>query len=208
VIRSSREATALGSSVVSMSPPTPLPAEFGQHVENLRHMAYRAELTVREAPAPARLAPHGFAQTVDIEVDDEAIGSGRLVILHDPDGQPSWEGTTRVIAYVDADVDLEVASDPMLTDVGWSWLTESLEQAQADAGALGGTVTRTSSRSFGVMSERPPEGRLQVRASWTPAPDQDLTAHANAWALLIAAACGLPPLSPGVAAIAPRPPRN
>jgi hypothetical protein len=154
------------------------------------------------------LAPFGFAQTVDIEVDDEPIGTGRLVILHDPAGQPSWEGSTRVIAYVDADVDLEVASDPVLTDVGWSWLMESLEQAQAHAVALGGTVTRTSSLSFGVMSERPPEGRLQVRASWTPAEGEDLTAHALAWALLIAAACGLPPQSPGVATISSRTPQT
>jgi len=176
-----------------------MPADFGDALEVLRRLQYREEFTVREAPAPARLAPFGFAQTVDVELGEDIVASGRLVVLHDPAGQPSWQGKTRIIAYIDADVDLEVAADPVLPEVGWSWLREALENAEAEAYALGGTVTQVFSRSFGAMDTREPEGRLQVRASWTPKNPVDLVPHVHAWALLTAAACGLTPTSDGVA---------
>ncbi len=182
-------------------PPAPLPAEFSRGLGELRRLQYRVEFIVREAPAPTRLAPFGFAQTVDVDLNGTLAGSGRLVILHDPAGQPSWEGNTRAIAYVDADVDLEVAADPMLPEVGWSWLIEALDEARADSCALGGTVTQEASRSFGVMDDRLPEGRLQVRASWTPSDPGDLVPHARAWALLMASACGLAPASDGVSSL-------
>lgn len=184
----------------SESRPTP-PAAFAASLESLRRVQYRAEFTVREAPAPARLAPFGYAQTVDVEIGDDLVGSGRLVILHDPAGQPTWEGTTRVIAYIDADVDLEVAADPVLPEVGWAWLNEALTESDASADALGGTVTQVFSRSFGVMESREPEGRLQVRASWTPVDPTELIPHARAWALLTASACGLTPSSDGVTSL-------
>ncbi len=187
----------------SDSRPTP-PAPFAASLESLRRVEYRPEFRVREAPAPARLAPFGYAQTVDVELDDDLVGSGRLVILHDPAGQPTWEGTTRVIAYIDASVDIEVAADPVLPEVGWSWLNEALNDSGADAAALGGTVTQVFSRSFGVMESREPEGRLQVRASWTPADPAVLIPHARAWALLTASACGLLPADDGVSRLARR----
>ncbi len=176
-----------------------MPDDFGDALEVLRRLQYRPEFTVREAPAPARLAPFGFAQTVDVELGDDLVATGRLVVLHDPVGQASWQGKTRVIAYIDADVDLEVAADPVLPEVGWSWLREALDNADAAAGALGGTVTQVFSRSFGVMDNREPEGRLQVRASWTPDNPVDLVPHVHGWALLTASACGLTPTSDGVA---------
>lgn len=176
----------------------PPPAPFAASLESLRRVEYRSEFRVREAPAPARLAPFGYAQTVDVELGEDIVGSGRLVILYDPAGQPTWEGTTRVIAYIDADVDIEVAADPVLPEVGWSWLNEALADSDAEATALGGTVTQVFSRSFGVMDSREPEGRLQVRASWTPADPGSLIPHARAWALLTASACGLLPTGDGV----------
>ena len=176
---------------------TPVPGQFARGLEELRRLQYRAEFEVSEAPAPARLAPFGYAQTVDVDSGGSPVGSGRLVILHDPAGQESWQGAIRVISYVDADVDLEVASDPMLPEVGWAWLMEAMEEAESRATAIGGTVTQVNSRSFGVMDERAPEGRLQVRASWT-ATTFDLVPHARVWALLTSAACGLAPSSEGV----------
>ena len=110
-----------------------MPSDFGDALEVLRRLQYRPEFVVQEAPAPARLAPFAFAQTVDVELGDDIVASGRLVVLHDPAGQPSWQGRTRVIAYIDADVELEVAADPVLPEVGWSWLREGLDNAEADA---------------------------------------------------------------------------
>ncbi len=165
---------------------------FDLALERVRALTYRPEFSVVEAPGPARLAPHSYAQTVDVEVEGMPVGSGRLVILHDPVGQPSWNGSLRIVSYVDANIDMEVAADPMLPEVGWSWLLEALADSPVAAEAVGGTVTAVGSQSFGVMKDRAPEGRLQIRASWTPLSMDDLPDHAHAWALLVAFACGLP----------------
>jgi len=165
---------------------------FDAALNRVLSLSYRPELTVSRSPGPTRLAPHSFALTGEANLGDTQIATARLVVLHDPAGQESWQGTIRVVAYVDADVDLEVAADPLLPEVGWSWLREALDENGAAAAAVGGTVTQVASRSFGVMEHREPEGRLQVRASWTPLAMDDLPRHASAWARLIALASGLP----------------
>ncbi len=93
----------------------------------------------------------------------------------------------------------------MLHDVGWSWINEALAANGAHATQLGGTVTRTSGRSFGTMSERPQDGYVEIRASWTPVesaetgePIDEISAHVMAWIDLLAQAAGLPPLPSGV----------
>jgi hypothetical protein len=93
----------------------------------------------------------------------------------------------------------------MLHDVGWSWVSESLSGAGARVTQLGGTVTRTSGRSFGTMSDRPGDGYVEIRASWTPVEDpdsgevlDDLGHHVAAWIDLTALAGGLPPMPVGV----------
>ena len=54
-------------------------------------------------------------------------GTARLMLLHDPAGQDGWTGTFRVVVQVHADVEEEMAADPMLGEVGWSWLTDALD---------------------------------------------------------------------------------
>ena len=65
-------------------------------------------------------------------VDGEDVGSGRIVVLHDPAGNDAWLGTFRCVAYARAEIDPELVTDPMLAGVGWSWLTEALEAHGAD----------------------------------------------------------------------------
>src|SRR4051794_41886113 len=99
---------------------------------------------------------------------DDDLADGRLIVLHDPAGQEVWEGTTRCVAYVQADVDVEIASDPMLPSVGWSWLLDALEAAGAEHTAAGGTVTRTTSESFGAVTSHPAGAEVEVPAAWAP----------------------------------------
>ncbi|MEZ5117002.1 MAG: DUF3000 domain-containing protein [Candidatus Nanopelagicales bacterium] len=177
------------------------PEDFRRALETLRSVAYRPELTVLETPAPQRLAPYAVALTAEVFDDDDVeVGGGRLVVLYDPDGVEAWEGEFRVVAFVKADLEPELASDPLLAEVGWSWLRDALALHEAPFAALGGTVTRTTSESYGVISDRPVEGQVEIRASWTPL-DTDLTPHARAWAEVLALAVGLPPLPPGVTAL-------
>lgn len=184
-----------------MSPSGHTPSSFSNAIEEVRRIHYRPEFLVEEAPAPSRLAPFAFAQTLEIDVDGEEVGSGRLVILHDPDGRESWEGDTRVIAYVDSEVERDLAVDPLLTEVGWDWLIEGIEDTSATLRALGGTVTQVNSRSFGVLDDRGLDGRIQVRASWTALDHAELVTHTHAWALLAAACSGLAPDDVGISTL-------
>jgi len=160
----------------------------------------RAGLTLHEVPAPRRLAPHAVAVAAEIARGDDEVASGRFVVLHDPDGQEGWRGDTRVIAFVQAEVDAEMAADAALGEVGWSWLTESLEVRGAHYTAAGGTVTRTVSARFGQLAEPDEASEVEVRASWTPVGDElDLVRHLGAWSDLLCATAGLPP--PGVSAL-------
>ena len=166
----------------------------------------RTGLTLTEVPAPKRLAPYAVAVAAQVTRGDDEVASGRFVVLHDPHGQEGWRGDTRVVAFVSAEVDAEMAADPALAEVGWSWLTESLQQRGAEHTAAGGTVTRTVSTRFGQLSEPDEASEVEVRASWTPQPGSDgeidLSAHLLAWCDLLCATAGLPP--PGVVALRAR----
>lgn len=182
---------------VQLNAPADLPASFRRAVAGLVDVELRPEVIVSELPAPQRLAPHAVAMHASVLRGGDELADGRLVILHDPKGQDVWEGTTRCVAYVQAAVDLEIASDPMLPGVGWAWLTEALDAAGAQHCAAGGTVTRTTSERFGALADQPTVAEIEIRASWSPV-GTDLSAHLLAFGELLCAAAGLPPVPPGV----------
>jgi hypothetical protein len=163
----------------------------------------RPEIDLEETPAPQRLAPHAVALSADVvAADDTELGTGRFVLLHDPAGHETWQGTFRVVTFVRALLEPELASDPMVPSVGWSWLLESLESHAVSYSAASGTVTRVVSEPFGTMSERQATAELEIRASWT-APDSRIGPHLEAWGDVLATVCGLPPLVSGVVAALP-----
>ena len=189
-----------------MSEPAELPEQFRAALEGLRAALTshgRAGLELEEVPAPKRLAPYAVAVSAEVGRGDEQVASGRFVVLHDPAGQEGWRGDTRVVAFVSADVEAEMAADPALAQVGWSWLTDSLQDRSAQHTAAGGTVTRTVSCRFGQIEHADEVSEVEVRASWTPLPDadgsMDLGVHLLAWCDLLCATAGLPP--PGVVAL-------
>ena len=94
--------------------------------------------------------------------------AGRLVLLHDPAGNAAWQGTFRCVTFARAEVDPEMVSDPLLAQVGWSWLLDALASHGAEFVAPSGTVTSVSSESFGGMADEDPSAEVEVRASWTP----------------------------------------
>ena len=173
------------------------PESFARAVNGLRALRPRAEITLAEMDAPRRLAPYSFALTADVASGgDPHAATGRLILLHDPAGHEAWAGTLRLVTYVSADLDPEVAADPLLPTVAWSWFTDALANAEAEYHAEGGTVTQTSSTRFGDLSEQPPTAEVELRASWTPT-GEDLSKHLAAWCDLLSTMAGLPP--PGVA---------
>jgi hypothetical protein len=176
------------------------PPEFLEAVASLRAIRPRPELIIGALDAPPRLAPYTWAFSVEADAGrspgedlDEPDTSGRLILLHDPAGQDAWEGTFRLVCFVQARLDPEQLGDEMLPVVGWSWLTEALEERHAEYVALGGTVTQTSSVRFGDIAGPRRDDDVELRASWTPT-GSDLSRHAEAFCALIASAAGLPPV--------------
>jgi len=178
----------------------PAPAAFRRAVESLRVAEVRPEIELEELPAPQRLAPHSAAIGASVYRDDDELAVGRLILLYDPDGQRGWDGPFRLVAYVRADMEPEITSDPLLGPVAWSWLTDALEAHHADYSAAGGTVTRAVSEGFGNKADDPVTTELELRASWSPA-QEDLSGHVAAWCDLMCVAAGIPPLPPDVAAM-------
>jgi len=178
------------------------PAAFTRAVSELRAARLRPEVYVEEMPAPQRIAPFAAALSADVTVDGEEVGSGRLVLLHDPAGNDAWDGTFRCVSYVRAELDPEQVTDPLLREVGWSWLTDALDGHGAEYAAPAGTVTTVASESFGGMSAEPATAQIEIRASWTPV--EGIAAHVEAWGELLCTAAGLPPVPEGVATMPSR----
>jgi hypothetical protein len=187
---------------VELSSPADLPPAFRSALAGLTAVKLRPEIVVQELPAPQRLAPYAIALHATAMSGEEELAEGRLVLLHDPAGQEVWAGDTRCVAYVQAEVDPEIASDPLLAGVGWSWLIESLDAAGALYSAEGGTVTRTTSERFGALTDHPVACDVEIRASWSPS--GDLGPHLVAFGEVLCVAAGLPPIPPGVVQIPKR----
>lgn len=180
---------------------------FDAALTQVRAVIARPEFILDEAPAPQRLAPSALALTVDTADPDAPEATGRFVLLHDPDGVDEWAGSFRAVVFARAELEGDLLDEPMLNEVGWSWVEEALATAGVHVEQFGGTVTRTAGRSFGTMSDRPSDGYLEIRASWTPAEDagrplDDIGAHVEAWLGFLGLAAGLPPLPRGVAHVA------
>ncbi|HHV21547.1 MAG TPA: DUF3000 domain-containing protein [Propionibacterium sp.] len=177
-----------------------LPPSFAKALQELSEHAWRPEIGVDEIPAPQRIAPFAAAITADVVSEDIELGNGRLVLLHDPAGNDSWDGDFRLVSFARADVEPELVADPLLAEVGWSWLTDALERHGADYTAPSGTVTSVASQSFGSLADEPARAEVEIRASWTPIlyDGASLSAHLSAWDHLLCSLAGLPPLPEGV----------
>ncbi|WP_235857188.1 DUF3000 domain-containing protein [Occultella glacieicola] len=176
------------------------PPDFEAALLSLRGHRMRPEFHLEEVPAPTRIAPYALALTGEVNPTrdpDDMLGNGRFVVLYDPEGQEAWNGEFRVIIMARAELEPEFSGDPLLGEVGWSWLTDALEASGADYHSLSGTVTRVLSETFGGLHLRSGEVEIEIRASWTPG-STDLAPHLRAWALLTCQTAGLPPIPDNV----------
>ncbi len=185
------------------SAPRDVPSRFAAALASLRHPRLRPEVHLVEVPGPTRVAPWTAALEGEVFAGGDEVATGRFVVLHDPAGQDTWQGDFRVVTLVRATLEPEMAADPMLAEVAWTWVTEALAAAAVDVRAVGGTVTRVLSSSFGALDGTPDAVDLEIRASWTPV-DTALGEHLALWADLMTTAGGLPPLPEGVTALASR----
>jgi len=180
------------------------PPEFTAAVQGMHAARLRPEIFCEEMPAPQRIAPFSAALSADVTVDGEEVGTGRIILLHDPAGNDAWSGTFRCVAYARADIDPEQGTDPLLGAVGWSWLTDALDAHGAAYTAPSGTVTVVTTESFGSMSDEAATAQIEIRASWTPTDPAQVAAHVEAWGELLCTTVGLEPVPEGVTAMPSR----
>jgi hypothetical protein len=180
---------------------SPEPAPFRAAVAAMNGASVRTEIELGPIRPPQRLAPYSYALGAEIKHPDldivpersEGDAFGRLILLYDPEGSDAWDGTMRLVAYIQADLDSYEAIDPLLPEVAWSWLTEALEARSEHVTALGGTVTATTSVRYGDISGPPRAHQLELRASWT-AITPAIGTHVEAFCEVLAHAAGLPPV--------------
>lgn len=165
----------------------------------------RSEIELGPIRPPQRLAPYSYALGAEVKrLEDDLENDiaperpdgdafGRLILLYDPDGIDAWDGTMRMVAYIQADLDPHEALDPLLPEVAWSWLVEALQFRIEHVTALGGTVTATTSVRYGDISGPPRGHQLELRASWT-ATTPELSSHVQAFCEVLEHAAGLPPV--------------
>jgi hypothetical protein len=185
--------------------PDDAPEAFARAVADVRAARTRPEVVLEEVPGPRKLAPWSLAVTAEVLTEEEEVANGRFVLLHDPDGQEGWGGAWRAVVLARSRLEPELATDPLLGSIGWTWLVECLGARGVVAANLGGTVTRVLSQSFGQLSERPAEVEVEVRGSWSPQP-HEVSASVLAWTDLLCIAGGLPPQPVGVPTAPPSAP--
>jgi hypothetical protein len=175
------------------------PSPFERAAAQVRATTFRSDLVVREIPAPQGLAPFSLALAGDVRPDEDSgqspYGSGRFVLLHDPDEPEAWHGAWRIVSFAQAPLEPEIGSDPLLADVAWSWLVDALDSRHAVYRAAAGTATKTLSRGFGSLAAEGDGSQIELRASWSP--EGNMAAHVEAWAELVCMLAGLPPGSEG-----------
>jgi hypothetical protein len=186
-----------------------------------RRREEQPELAFDNQPPPRKLAPYAAALGATVqepppsrgrpgvpaqEPDAGEIGWGSFVLLYDPAGREGWTGPFRVVVYLRADLEAEIAADPLVGQVGWSWLTEALDARTGGYRQPSGTVTRVVTEGFGVKDHEPVATSFELRASWSPVGRDDLGGHLAAWCDALCTAAGLPPLPAGVSAL--RTPRS
>ncbi|MFZ3560476.1 DUF3000 domain-containing protein [Streptomyces sp. BH055] len=179
----------------------PTPPAFRTAVDALRSARLRPEIEIDPTRPPQRLAPYSYALEAAVVDGEEDLADGRLVLLHDPAGHEAWHGTFRLVTLVRAELEPEMAADPLLPDVSWSWLTGALQARGLSYGEPSGTVTRASSHYFGGLGDRAPASQIEIRASWTPREGlggvPDTAAHLAAWCEVLCQIAGLPPVTAG-----------
>ena len=173
----------------------------------MRAATVRSELTVSDIPAPGSLAPWSVALAADVTParhgNDSELGTGRFVLLYDPESPEAWNGQFRVICYAQAPLEAEMGVDPFIADVAWSWLVDALDSRGAQYSAASGTATRILSTGFGELQTQGDGAQIELRASWTPE-NHDIAAHVESWGELLCMLAGLPPAIEGVSLLSAR----
>ena len=175
------------------------PHYFADLVSSVESIEWPTGLDVHPIDAPQGLAPNALAFAADVTAGPgkHDRGTGRLIFLDDPSEPEGWGGRTRAIIFAQSPIEPLMGGHDELAQVAWSWLTESLEHANAPYVHPAATVTRVVSVGFGELAPQGRGSQIEVRASWSPT-SSDARPHAEAWARFVLHVAGFEVLPDGV----------
>jgi len=183
------------------------PVAFAEAVKSIKSVEFRHDLSLKEIDSPQGIAPWSFALAADILPDPHEghtlHGTGRFILLYDPEEPSAWGGSFRIVSFAQAPLESEIGLDPFLAQVSWSWLEDALQARKAKYLNASGTATRILSTGFGQLEEQGDGAQIELRASWTPA-STDMSSQVTAWADLVCLLSGLPPSSEATSLTAKR----
>lgn len=108
-------------------------------------------------------------------------GTGRFVLLHDPEEPGAWGGSWRIVLFAQAPLETEIGTDPLLADVTWSWLVDALDSRDAIITWSRAPRPRRS-KGFGGLAIEGDGAQIELRASWTWRACSDRTSkHGPNW---------------------------
>ena len=170
------------------------PQDFISALGSLRDAWIDPSLIVHEVPAPTRLAT--WSAAVEIETQErngeQPVAIATLVILCDPEQEEVWGGQIRLVGQARMSVDDDQSTDPLLGEVIWATLLQSLTDAGSTPLACVGTVTREISQTFGGLELQGSTLNADLRCSWTPT-SNDLSADLSGWAEALRSNSGVLP---------------
>lgn len=162
---------------------------------------------MNEIPAPGNLAPHAVALSADVSpsrhTGDSDLGTGRFILLYDPQEPEAWGGPFRVVCFAQAPLETDIGLDPFLAEVAWAWLVDALDAHGARYASASGTATKIISSGFGELAKQGDGAQIELRASWSPL-DHNIGAHVEGWGELLCMLAGLPPVGEGVSLLSAR----
>ena len=67
------------------------PVVFDELRSRILGYSWSDKLEVHEIPAPTRISPFSVAIEGSVAIREDELGSGRLILLHDPSGSEAWQ---------------------------------------------------------------------------------------------------------------------
>ncbi|MFT4186521.1 MAG: DUF3000 family protein [Micrococcaceae bacterium] len=199
-----------------------LPQDFQEALDSMRGARYRHDLKVKEISAPTDIAPYAVALEASVykEVEpqsfkprlhvvtensgydnaleqNDALVVGRFILLYHPEYQEAWDGHFRITVYVRGHLDDSYTDNLLVTKSLWAKFNDAMIKREIKHRALGGTVTKISTESFGSISNQLPSLSAELRASWT-AVNAEIRSHLEVWSEFITSFVGEPAFTKGV----------
>jgi hypothetical protein len=168
---------------------------FRQRVQGVAEIADRSEILLEQIAAPKDIAEEAIAISATVihaDHSDADRGVGRLVICRDSNFPEGWNSEYRIILYAKSPVETDMGKDPVVDELPWNWLMDSLAARNASFHSEAGTTTRILSTGHGALTAQPQHAEIEIRSSWAP-DGEDFTPHVQAFEDLLALISGLPP---------------